>query len=457
MAVDPIRGAGDPQTRVAGMQTAELFEEHSRMIYGLCRALLRDPNDADDATQSTFVSAYKSLLGGGVVQEPAAWLAAIARNECAARAHARMREPLPLIDADLGHVQGPEAELDRKTSVEELQSAIAELPENQRAAVVLRDLYGLKYTEVAAALGMSVASVESLLFRARRSLRVSLKPLASGALVVPVALRDAIAQALPGFTVSGGAGGGAASGAVGLGLLAKLTGGPVGLKIAAGVVAVAATGSVAVVGVEESARQRQTSADTSVGRLAAAESVSTGGAPLAGGRTFVPVSDRLPDRADDSRVIDGARSGNGRDSRTAAAAGVDRDQPERSASDGAREEGGSSGAQSGGDDGSTATEKDSGHDNAKPNSTRSGESGGSGEDNASEGHDKPLSVEASDSGSADEDTSGGDDGVDTQGSGESSDASNTGGASTSRDDSGSESEDSGTSGDEPPVTLQPPS
>ena len=162
MSVDPIRSVGDPQTRVAGAQTAEFFDEHGRMVYGLCRALLRDPDDADDATQATFVSAFTSLLGGGVVREPAAWLATIARNECTARARARMREPLPLLDSALGHTHGPEAELERWEIVAELQTAISELPPKQREAVVLRDLYGLRYTEVSAALGMSIASVESL-------------------------------------------------------------------------------------------------------------------------------------------------------------------------------------------------------------------------------------------------------------------------------------------------------
>ena len=250
MAVDPIRGAGDPQLRVAGAQTHALFEQHARMIYGLCRALLRDPDDADDATQATFISAYRSLLGGSDVREPAAWLATIARNECASRAQARMREPLPLLDADLGHTQGPEVELERKAVVAELQRAIAGLPDKQREVVVLRDLYGLHYTEVGAALGMSVAAVESLLFRARRSLRISLKPLAGGALTVPIAVREGIAQALPAFTPAGAAGGGAASGAVGLGLFAKLAGGPAAVKAAAGVAAAIAAGSIAVAGVE---------------------------------------------------------------------------------------------------------------------------------------------------------------------------------------------------------------
>ena len=257
MPVDPSRSVGDPQTRVAGTRTAELFEEHSRMVYGLCRALLRDPDDADDATQATFVSAYTSLLGGGVVREPAAWLATIARNECTARGRARMREPLPLLDADLGHTHGPEAELERKSVVAELQNAISQLPEKQREAVVLRDLYGLRYTEVSAALGMSIASVESLLFRARRSLRVSLKPLASGALTVPVAVREGIAQALPAFATGRAAGGGAASGVIGVSLLAKLAGGPAAVKAVAGLAAAVAVGSVAVVGVEHAEKQRR--------------------------------------------------------------------------------------------------------------------------------------------------------------------------------------------------------
>jgi RNA polymerase sigma factor (sigma-70 family) len=257
LAVDPIRNGGGPQQRVAAVQTHALFEQHARMVYGLCRALLRDPDDADDATQATFISAYRSLLAGNRVREPAAWLATIARNECAGRARSRMREPLPLLDADLGHTHGlahmlgPEAELERKTTIVELRQAIAELPPKQREAVVLRDLYGLNYTEVGAALGISVASVESLLFRARRTLRVSLKPLASGALTVPVAVREGVAQAVPAIGVTGG---GAGTGVAGVGLIAKLAGGPAALKAAAGVAAAIAAGSIAVAGVDHESK-----------------------------------------------------------------------------------------------------------------------------------------------------------------------------------------------------------
>ena len=71
------------------------------MVYGVCRAMLRDVHEAEDATQQVFLSAHKAHLEGAVVRDPAAWLVAIARNECRARITAGMRRPLPVADEDL--------------------------------------------------------------------------------------------------------------------------------------------------------------------------------------------------------------------------------------------------------------------------------------------------------------------------------------------------------------------
>ncbi len=406
MSVDPIRSVGDPQTRVAGTRTAELFEEHSRMVYGLCRALLRDPDDADDATQATFVSAYTSLLGGGVVREPAAWLATIARNECTGRARARMREPLPLLDADLGHTRGPEAELERKTVVAELQNAISELPEKQREAVVLRDLYGLRYTEVSAALDMSIASVESLLFRARRSLRVSLKPLASGALTVPVAVREGIAQALPAFTTGRAAGGGAASGVVGVGVLAKLAGGPAAVKAAAGLAAAVAAGSVAVVGVEHAEKQRRSQVQRDTQSQPAAVSDSRAAATVA-----VPSLIGVPGGSVTAELRDGRQQRPGREDGSSgggvfgARAGT---QGHEGSDDTRREHG------AGSDDGEGSAGPDAGGDDDDAEGAgHSGNPGGVGEHSGAGSHgddssgdrrsrEEVLDAEASHAGEADE-------------------------------------------------------
>ena len=210
------------------------------MVLGLCRVLLRDTVEAEDAAQQTFVDAHQALLGGAVVRDDPAWLAAIARNECRARIVARMREPLALSYGDLIEAAGSSEPEEHEVLSDDVRCALAELPEQQREAVVLRDVYGLRYREVGVVLGLSRPAVESVLFRARRHLRKRLRP-ASGSLVIPLALRDSLAQTLPGF--AGGEGGAAAVGAAGAtGLLVKLSSGPIAAKLAAGAVAIGAGG-----------------------------------------------------------------------------------------------------------------------------------------------------------------------------------------------------------------------
>ena len=431
MAVDPIRGTGDPHERVAGAQTHALFEAHSRMVYGLCRALLRDPDDADDATQATFISAYRSLLGGNDVREAAAWLATIARNECTARAQARMREPLPLFEADVGQVPGPEAELDRKAVVAELQRAIAELPEKQREAVVLRDLYGLHYTEVGAALGMSVASVESLLFRARRSLRISLKPLAGGALAVPIAVREGIAQALPAFTAAGAAGGGAASGAVGLGMFAKLAGGPVAVKAAAGVAAAIAAGSIAVAGVERAAGPPR--AEGRGPATAQASGVGDFRAPAAAVTSFVAV----PAAGGSRKTSDGPSEGSGHrekgsDDDTSSGHGKPEAREAREASDDHRSTDGDSGSDDSANEETSGAAAGGGGSEHSSRSDGSSDPHGSDDSHAGATHDDVLDVEPSHAG---------------EGSGEGDDSGSSGDP--------DEADQSGGSGDDEPETDEP--
>jgi RNA polymerase sigma-70 factor (ECF subfamily) len=214
------------------------------MVLGLCRYLLRDADEADDATQQTFLSAYRGLLGGTEPRDAGRWLAEIARNECRGRLAARIREPLPLDVTLEASDFDPVDTVDQTELLNDLKRAIADLPERQREAVVLRDFYGLSYREVATAMTVSVPVVESLLFRARRRLG-TLPRLAQGALAIPLALRDELERAIPGFDSAaaglGIAGGGAAAG----GIAAKLAALPASAKIATatGVAAVAAGGA----------------------------------------------------------------------------------------------------------------------------------------------------------------------------------------------------------------------
>src|SRR4051794_4376548 len=154
--------------------TRALYERHHHTVSVICRALLRDRTEAEDAAQQTFLSAHRAVLNGVEPREPAAWLATIARNECLARIKLRMREPLP-IDVEAVGTDDPVAEAVRRADLAALRLAIASLPPQQRDAVVLREFAGLRYDELAAALGVTQPAVESLLFRARTQLRAKLR------------------------------------------------------------------------------------------------------------------------------------------------------------------------------------------------------------------------------------------------------------------------------------------
>jgi RNA polymerase sigma-70 factor (ECF subfamily) len=164
--------AGHDAVTVARVE--ELYTSHVSLVRSVCRSLLRDRIEAEDAVQQTFLSAQRALLNGSSPRDAAAWLATIARHESLARVRARMRDPLP-VDAE-AEAGGPDAHAAAVTRQEvgELRDAIAELPAQQRDAILMRELRGLSYEEVASELLITPTAVRSLLFRARRSLQVRL-------------------------------------------------------------------------------------------------------------------------------------------------------------------------------------------------------------------------------------------------------------------------------------------
>lgn len=108
-------------------------------------------------------------------EEPAAWLATIARNECWARIRAGMRRPLPTAEVEGERSPSdPLAEAIRRADLAAIWAALADLPQQQRDALLLREFGGLSYEELAVALAVSGPAVESLLFRARQGVRARL-------------------------------------------------------------------------------------------------------------------------------------------------------------------------------------------------------------------------------------------------------------------------------------------
>jgi len=182
----------------------QLYEEHATLVGTVCRSLLRDRVEAEDAVQQTFLSAQRALLNGSSPRDEAAWLATIARHESLARVRARMREPLPVESGDRESGTDAHVAVVRSHEARELRDALAGLPAQQRDAILLREVRGLSYQELADALAVTTSSVESLLFRARRSLRARLREalaaLSPAELVQP--LRELAARAAGGGLVA---------------------------------------------------------------------------------------------------------------------------------------------------------------------------------------------------------------------------------------------------------------
>ena len=154
----------------------ELFNEHHRRIYLYCLRQLGSPEEADDAVQATYLNACRSLKDGFEPEAAQAWLFKVAHNVCLTRQRSSYRRARVERPHDLQAVQdtiaAPEASGDELFGLDE---ALAGLPDQQRNAILLREWQGLSYREVATKLGVTQAAVETLIFRARRSLANSLE------------------------------------------------------------------------------------------------------------------------------------------------------------------------------------------------------------------------------------------------------------------------------------------
>jgi RNA polymerase sigma-70 factor (ECF subfamily) len=157
--------------RLPADATRLLYERHSGRIFGYCLSLLGSREDAEDAVQTTFVNAQRGLDRGVVPQFELAWLFRIARNVCYNTHDSASRRGRVETARDLDALQDTLATPERGVgvSIDELTRALGSIPERQRRALLLREFQGLSYEEIASELGVSVAAVETLLFRARRA------------------------------------------------------------------------------------------------------------------------------------------------------------------------------------------------------------------------------------------------------------------------------------------------
>jgi RNA polymerase sigma-70 factor (ECF subfamily) len=174
VAVDIVRGRAETPTRKpqgdASWQAGDLYARFRDRIYGYCLYQLGNAEEAEDALQTTFLYAFRGLRRGVVPVAEGPWLFTIAKNACLER-HRSRRRRRPEILSDPQVLESGSAAVERNgDDALRLQQALEHLPEQQQLAFVLREWRGLSYREIAAEMDVSLSAVETLIFRARRTL-----------------------------------------------------------------------------------------------------------------------------------------------------------------------------------------------------------------------------------------------------------------------------------------------
>ncbi len=178
------------QSQLGNIESFEkLIIRYQDQAYRTAYRILGNPEDAKDATQESFIKIYRSLKGFKLQSNFSTWMYRIIHNTCLDMIRKRKRRQeipieikehqnkddykIPLEDPK----DGPEALLDYHQLKEQVESEILKLPVEYRGVIILRDIEGLSYQEIAEALEISEGTVKSRLNRGRTQLRQHLAEL----------------------------------------------------------------------------------------------------------------------------------------------------------------------------------------------------------------------------------------------------------------------------------------
>ena len=138
----PLHAVGDDRLAVLGSSGdravfAEIYSRHHRGILSFCRHLLGSREEAEDAVQETFASAYRDLVRHPRELRLRPWLYTIARNRCLTVLRARREQPSDAVEVSTA---GLSEQVERRADLRDLVGDLARLPEQQRAALILAEL-----------------------------------------------------------------------------------------------------------------------------------------------------------------------------------------------------------------------------------------------------------------------------------------------------------------------------
>jgi RNA polymerase sigma-70 factor (ECF subfamily) len=166
-----------------------LVAKYQRKIFRLVSRLVRDAGEVEDVAQEAFIKAYRALPGFRgesafytwlyriAVNTAKNWLATQGRRAPTSTA-ADIEEAETFDDADhLREVDTPDSMLQSKQVAEAVNRAVERLPEDLRQSIVLREIEGMSYEEIAEAMDCPIGTVRSRIFRAREAIATELRPL----------------------------------------------------------------------------------------------------------------------------------------------------------------------------------------------------------------------------------------------------------------------------------------
>jgi RNA polymerase sigma-70 factor (ECF subfamily) len=151
-----------------------LIDLYQRPVYNLCSRMLGNPDEAEDAAQETFLRAYSKMRSFDGQRSFSTWLLSIAAHYCIDQIRKRRMTLVSFDDSPYleppDQSPGPEAAFSIRENQRHIQTLLARLGPQDRAAVIMRYWNDLSYEEIAEALSLSVSAVKSRLHRARLEL-----------------------------------------------------------------------------------------------------------------------------------------------------------------------------------------------------------------------------------------------------------------------------------------------
>ncbi|MFY9343686.1 MAG: sigma-70 family RNA polymerase sigma factor [Planctomycetota bacterium] len=151
-----------------------LFQVYGKRVFRVCQGVLGNRADAEDATQEVFLRAFQNAGSFSGTTRFSSWLLSLAVNHSRNLAKAARRHRQTLSDPDLAAVPGsdsPEHHAVERERCDTLAGLLMELPLERRQALVLREMEGLSYAEIAEVLQVPIGTVTSRLIRGREQLR----------------------------------------------------------------------------------------------------------------------------------------------------------------------------------------------------------------------------------------------------------------------------------------------